>query len=114
MDLGGRWQEGLLCDLLQAMGSSEVLQWVCSCTEALLGASRYNTYGWEGEKGVVLTTNSWMGGSNMFNGIYCLVLGGLYLIASLVMLLSYIYKSRRSQLASQELSWQKNPTAAGQ
>mmetsp|Transcript_27506 Transcript_27506/g.69325 ORF Transcript_27506/g.69325 Transcript_27506/m.69325 type:complete len:412 (+) Transcript_27506:332-1567(+) len=73
--------------------------------------NRYNTYGWEGEKGVVLTTNSWMGGGNMFNGIYCIVLGGLYLIASIVLLLSYIHKSRRKQLAAQELSWQRNPAS---
>jgi len=74
--------------------------------------NRYNTYGWAGEKGVLLTTNSWMGGSNIFIGVYCIVLGGMYLIASVVMLMSYLYQNRSGKLSAQALSWQKQPSSS--
>ena len=38
---------------------------------------------------IVVTTNSWVGGKNLFLGIIYLVVGGLALIASLAFLAAY-------------------------
>jgi len=51
--------------------------------------NRFNTYDFGGAKEVVLSTNSWMGGKNLFLGIAYLVVGGLAFLTALSFLLAH-------------------------
>lgn len=51
--------------------------------------NRYNTYGWSGRKAIILTTNSWVGGKNMFLPILYLVVSGLSFLTALGFFLGY-------------------------
>jgi len=46
--------------------------------------NKYNTYRFNGEKSIVLSTSSWMGGANDTVGIICLVVGCLSVLCSIV------------------------------
>jgi hypothetical protein len=69
--------------------------------------NRYNTYGWAGEKGVVLTTNTWIGGRNMFLGAYLILLGSIYILGCAALFATYILRPKKSAIAELELSWQQ-------
>ena len=62
---------------------------------------------------LVLSTNSWMGGKNMFLGVCYLVIAGLALMVSIAFLLTYhlgcfgLVKRRKPGDVSQ-LSWNRN------
>ena len=71
--------------------------------------NRYNTYNFGGEKFVVLSTNSWMGGKNNFLGIVYLVLGGLAWLIAFGFFFAYftgLVRHRKFGDLS-ELSWNK-------
>ncbi|BDA48170.1 ALA-interacting subunit 5 [Coccomyxa sp. Obi] len=74
--------------------------------------NRYNTYGFGGQKSIVLSTNSWMGGRNAFLGIVYLVVAGLALLTSVTFLFTYhlgcfgLIKRRKFGDVSQ-LSWNR-------
>eukprot|EP00887_Chlorella_sp_A99_P001274 scaffold14.g1274.t1 len=72
--------------------------------------NRYNTYGFSGDKAVIVTTNSWVGGKNSFLGAFYLALGGACLAVALFFFLAYdlgwIWKRRPGRLA--DLSWVRN------
>ncbi|KAK9902257.1 hypothetical protein WJX75_009793 [Coccomyxa subellipsoidea] len=73
-------------------------------------ANRYNTYRFGGHKSIVLSTNGWMGGRNLFLGIVYLVVAGLALLTSVAFLCAYhlgcfgLIKRRKFGDISQ-LSW---------
>ena len=70
-------------------------------------ACRYNTYTFDGQKKVVLSTASWSGGANPFIGLAFLVVGG----GSVTFGLSFALLAMCSQYKmgdSSRLSWNKN------
>ncbi|KAK9822809.1 hypothetical protein WJX81_001548 [Elliptochloris bilobata] len=50
--------------------------------------NRFNTYDFGGAKEFVLSTNSWMGGKNLFLGVAYLVVGGLAFLTALAFLVA--------------------------
>ncbi|CAK0771626.1 hypothetical protein CVIRNUC_003879 [Coccomyxa viridis] len=69
--------------------------------------NRYNTYAFDGQKKVVLSTASWLGGANPFIGLAFLVVGG----GSVTFGLSFALLAMCSQYKigdSSRLSWNKN------
>ncbi|GAB4831547.1 Putative ALA-interacting subunit 4 [Ancistrocladus abbreviatus] len=56
--------------------------------------NNYNTYSFRGQKKLVLSTTSWIGGKNDFLGIAYLTVGGLCLFLSASFILVYILKPR--------------------
>ncbi|CAL5228440.1 g11575 [Coccomyxa viridis] len=75
--------------------------------------NNYNTYRFGGHKTLVISTNSWMGGKNLFLGVCYLVIAGLALIVSIAFLFTYhlgcfgMVKRRKFGDVSQ-LSWNCN------
>ncbi|KAK9849376.1 hypothetical protein WJX84_000528 [Apatococcus fuscideae] len=72
--------------------------------------SRYNTYGFGGQKAIVLATTSWVGGKNDFLGIMYIIFGVLALVVALGFLLTYqmgLMKRRRFGDPSY-LSWNRH------
>jgi hypothetical protein len=74
-------------------------------------ANRYNTYGFGGAKRIILTTNSWVGGRNIFLPAIYLAASGLSFATAAFFFLAYdasLLRKRRPGDAS-ELSWVKGP-----
>lgn len=70
-------------------------------------ANRYNTYKFDGQKHVVLSTTSWLGGSNKFLGIAYVVVGGIsFLCGLLFFVVQWQYPRQRGDVAY--LSWNAN------
>lgn len=71
--------------------------------------NRYNTYEYNGAKSIILTTNSWVGGKNVFLGACYLATGGLCLLLVLFFIFGYdigwLGKRRYGDMAN--LSWLK-------
>ncbi|XP_031391464.1 ALA-interacting subunit 5-like [Punica granatum] len=72
--------------------------------------NNYNTYSFGGNKKLVLSTTSWMGGKNDFLGVAYLTIGGLCLFLAISFILVYVLKPRPLGDPSY-LSWNRN--AAG-
>lgn len=56
--------------------------------------NNYNTYSFGGQKKLVLSTTSWIGGKNDFLGIAYLTVGGICLFMALNFILLYVFKPR--------------------
>ncbi|KAD3640594.1 hypothetical protein E3N88_29817 [Mikania micrantha] len=56
--------------------------------------NNYNTYSFDGQKKLVLSTTSWIGGKNDFLGMAYLTVGGICLFMALNFILLYIFKPR--------------------
>ena len=56
--------------------------------------NNYNTYSFGGEKKLVLSTTSWIGGKNDFLGIAYITVGGLCLFLAVSFILLYVIKPR--------------------
>ncbi|KAL4437762.1 hypothetical protein ABPG77_005674 [Micractinium sp. CCAP 211/92] len=69
--------------------------------------NRYNTYEYSGAKTVILTTNSWVGGKNVFLGALYLATGGVCLLVALFFFAGYdlglIWKRPYADMSN--LSW---------
>lgn len=72
--------------------------------------NNYNTYSFRGNKKLVLSTASWIGGKNYLLGVAYLTVGGLCLFLALAFLLLYLIKPRPLGDISY-LSW--NRSASG-
>lgn len=76
-------------------------------------ANRYNTYAFSGAKKIILTTNSWVGGQNLFLPIAYLVVSGLCYITALAFFLGYdlglIWK--RKPGVTDDFSWVRHSRA---
>lgn len=82
-------------------------------TLTLVVNNRYNTYGFGGDKTVIITTNSWVGGRNNFLGACYIATGGACLLAALYFLLAYdlglVWKRPVGDLAN--MSWLRHAAA---
>ena len=105
MNLNAPWEDegGMMHTALPERHNSRRVWNLTACM-----GYRYNSYTWGGEKGIVLTTNTWIGGKNPFIGIYMLVLGTLFLVACLTMLATYISRPRHKRSANLDFSWQRD------
>ncbi|KAK9827474.1 hypothetical protein WJX74_004545 [Apatococcus lobatus] len=77
--------------------------------------SRYNTYGFGGQKAIVLATTSWVGGKNNFLGVIYIIFGVLALVVAVAFLLTYqmgMMKRRRFGDPSY-LSWNRHSNMIG-
>ncbi|KAL6781100.1 hypothetical protein ACKKBG_A09825 [Auxenochlorella protothecoides x Auxenochlorella symbiontica] len=76
--------------------------------------NRYNTYGFQGAKSLILTTNSWVGGKNVFLGSVYIVIGGLAWLAAASLFITYnlglFWKRGYGDLSL--LSWEVNGKGA--
>ncbi|XP_058226857.1 ALA-interacting subunit 1-like [Rhododendron vialii] len=70
--------------------------------------NNYNTYSFSGDKKLVLSTTSWIGGKNDFLGVAYLTVGGLCLFLAISFILLYVFRPRPLGDPSY-LSWNKNP-----
>ncbi|KAJ4974348.1 hypothetical protein NE237_007522 [Protea cynaroides] len=70
--------------------------------------NNYNTYAFGGNKRLVLSTTSWIGGKNDFLGVAYLLVGGLCLFLAISFILMYVIKPRPLGDPS-FLSWNRNP-----
>ena len=74
-------------------------------------ANRYNTYRFNGEKRVVLSTSSWLGGKNDFLGIAYIVVGGIsFLSACVFFIVQWQFPRQRGDVSY--LSWNANSAAS--
>ena len=72
-------------------------------------ANRYNTYRFNGQKKVVLSTTSWLGGKNDFLGIAYIVVGGVsFLCGCLFFVLQWRFPRPRGDVSF--LSWNAHST----
>lgn len=75
--------------------------------------NRYNTYEYSGTKSVILTTNSWVGGKNIFLGALYVATGGVCLLIALFFFVSYdlglIWKRPFADLSN--VSWLRRHAA---
>ncbi|XWS16555.1 hypothetical protein CRYUN_Cryun34aG0098500 [Craigia yunnanensis] len=71
--------------------------------------NNYNTYSFGGEKKLVLSTTSWIGGKNDFLGIAYITVGGLCLFFAVSFILLYVIKPRPLGDPSY-LSWNRSPS----
>ncbi|XP_071692390.1 ALA-interacting subunit 5-like isoform X2 [Rutidosis leptorrhynchoides] len=69
--------------------------------------NNYNTYSFGGQKKLVISTTSWIGGKNDFLGIAYLTVGGICLFMALNFILLYVFKPRPLGDPSY-LSWNRN------
>lgn len=73
-------------------------------------ANRYNTYRFDGQKHVVLSTSSWLGGKNNFLGIAYIVVGGIsFLSGCAFFLVQWRFPRQRGDVSY--LSWNANAAA---
>ncbi|WOL07341.1 ALA-interacting subunit 5-like [Canna indica] len=70
--------------------------------------NHYNTYSFEGEKTLVLSTATWIGGQNNFLGTAYLIVGSLCLVLAICFMVLYMLKPRTLGDPSY-LSWKRNP-----
>lgn len=56
--------------------------------------NNYNTYSFSGEKKLVLSTTSWIGGKNDFLGIAYITVGGMCLFLAVTFILVYVIRPR--------------------
>ncbi|KAL1298205.1 hypothetical protein HN51_042598 [Arachis hypogaea] len=70
--------------------------------------NNYNTYEFGGNKRLILSTATWIGGKNPFLGMAYLFVGGVSLLCAIVFILLYVIKPRPLGDPSY-LSWNKNP-----
>lgn len=56
--------------------------------------NNYNTYSFSGDKKLVLSTTSWIGGKNDFLGVAYLTVGGLCLFLAISFILLYVFRPR--------------------
>lgn len=70
-------------------------------------ANRYNSYAWQGQKNIILTTNSWVGGRNLFLGAFYIVVAGLAWALGGALFAAYTLGlvSRRAYGDLSQLSW---------
>ncbi|KAJ4784764.1 LEM3 (ligand-effect modulator 3) family protein / CDC50 family protein [Rhynchospora pubera] len=73
--------------------------------------NNYNTYSFGGQKKLVLSTATWIGGKNNFLGVAYLTVGGLCLSLVLAFIVLYLFKPRTLGDPSY-LSWNRNPSAS--
>ncbi|KAI3921139.1 hypothetical protein MKX01_036118 [Papaver californicum] len=71
--------------------------------------NNYNTYSFGGQKKLVLSTTSWIGGKNDFLGIAYLIVGSLCLFLAVCFIVVYVVKPRPLGDPS-FLSWNRNPS----
>ncbi|XAR54511.1 hypothetical protein NMG60_11029666 [Bertholletia excelsa] len=71
--------------------------------------NNYNTYGFSGEKRLVLSTTSWIGGKNDFLGVAYILVGGICLAIAMSFAVLYFLKPRPLGDPSY-LSWNRNPS----
>ncbi|KAF8019489.1 hypothetical protein BT93_G0236 [Corymbia citriodora subsp. variegata] len=69
--------------------------------------NNYNTYDFGGEKHLVLSTASWIGGKNDFLGVAYLAVGGICLFLAIAFILVYVLKPRPLGDPNY-LSWNRN------
>eukprot|EP00271_Cylindrocystis_brebissonii_P014502 TRINITY_DN35862_c0_g1_i1.p1 TRINITY_DN35862_c0_g1~~TRINITY_DN35862_c0_g1_i1.p1 ORF type:complete len:353 (-),score=58.23 TRINITY_DN35862_c0_g1_i1:1074-2132(-) len=74
--------------------------------------NRYNTYPFDGEKHLVLSTTSWLGGKNPFLGVAFITVGGLCFVLALLFLGLHLANPRPLGDTSY-LSWNRKAMAAG-
>lgn len=73
-------------------------------------ANRYNTYRFNGEKHVVLSTSSWLGGKNNFLGIAYIVVGSIsFLSGCAFFIVQWRFPRQRGDVSY--LSWNANAAA---
>ncbi|CAH1415288.1 unnamed protein product [Lactuca virosa] len=72
--------------------------------------NNYNTYDFGGEKKIILSTASWIGGKNDFFGIAFLTIGGICLFMAINFIFLYVFKPRPLGDPTY-LSWNRNPNA---
>ena len=73
-------------------------------------ANRYNIYRFNGEKHVVLSTSSWLGGKNDFLGIAYIVVGGIsFLCGCVFFVVQWRFPRQRGDVSY--LSWNANAAA---
>ncbi|KAK1392230.1 ALA-interacting subunit [Heracleum sosnowskyi] len=70
--------------------------------------NNYNTYKYDGEKVLVLSTTTWLGGKNSFIGRAYIILGGISLFVAAFFTLLYLMKPRPIGDPAY-LSWNKYP-----
>lgn len=69
--------------------------------------NNYNTYDFGGQKKLILSTASWIGGKNDFFGIAFLTIGGICLFMAINFILLYVFKPRPLGDPTY-LSWNRN------
>ncbi|XP_071714627.1 ALA-interacting subunit 3-like [Rutidosis leptorrhynchoides] len=70
--------------------------------------NNYNTYKFKGQKKLVLSTATWVGGKNDFVGVAYITIGGLCLFMAINFILLYVFRPRRLGDPSY-LSWNRHP-----
>lgn len=70
--------------------------------------NNYNTYSFDGNKKLVLSTTGWIGGKNDFIGVAYVTVGGLCIVLAISFIILYIIRPRHIGDPSY-LSWNKNP-----
>ncbi|KAG2252688.1 hypothetical protein Bca52824_082824 [Brassica carinata] len=77
-------------------------------TIMVLLENNYNTYSFNGEKKLVLSTTSWLGGRNDFLGVAYLTVGSICLFLAVTFSVLYLVKPRQLGDPSY-LSWNRSP-----
>lgn len=69
--------------------------------------NNYNIYGFDGQKKLVLSTATWIGGKNIFLAVAYILIGGICLLLGIVFILLYMYMPRPLGDPSY-LTWNQN------